>query len=383
MLFKLLLAVVGFGGLSAEAARLNQNDISILMPLPTLLTENQFLKPETVATGGELLPAWLYAKMPPIAMEDPAVTFKKLRVVGIRVDPCFVPAPPRTGCQAQIRMIWQPAHKETETTFRMLDAAVHTFYDLTAEEMTALITDLEKLKDKYQLSGEDEPLSVNPTLRRLGVDSAYARDLFAILLARAGAARMSQATFMQLLDAEDSWAFGGFMVSGSKAEDLTIPRIPGFLQTFTNKPLIFNATYYSKGGMTPAPAPGRDTFTFLIQESRDIGKEQEAEVITAVKGIYRLEDPRRHNAQTADCVSCHAAMPARRWANRQFPWLTLDLVAGVNAYKSRYNLSNTSTYPDNTRMLRAFGYGNVEPAISQRVVNETASVLERLYPPAK
>lgn len=379
MLVKLLLAVVGFGGWSAAAAPLNQNDVSILLPLPTLFTDDQYLKPGTVGADGELLPPWLYSKMPTLALEDPAVTYSKLRVIAIRLDPCFVPAPPRTGCQAQIRMIWQPSQKNDETTFRMLDAAVHTFYDLSAAEFKALVADLEKLKDKYGLTDGDEPLAVNPTLRKLGVGSDYSRDLFATLLARAGARRLSQATFMQLHDEEDSWTFGGFMVAGTQASDLAIPRISGFRQTFTNKPLIFSATYYSQGKFDPQPE-GKDTYNLLVQDSREIGKEQEPAVIAGVKAIHRLEDPRVHNAQTADCASCHAAMPARRWAYRQMPWLMLGMVTGGNAYKSRFNQENTSTYPDNTRMLRAFGWGNVEPAISQRVVNETAAVLETLYP---
>ena len=55
-------------------------------------------------------------------------------------------------------------------------------------------------------------------------------------------------------------------------------------------------------------------------------------------------------------------------------------------YTSPYNLSNTTGIATtNDRSLRAFGWLFQQPAISQRVINETAQVLgemETRFPPA-
>ncbi len=74
--------------------------------------------------------------MPDLTHETSEVIYEKLRVVGIRVDPCFPLMPPATGCQAQVRMVWQPIETDGNGQTRFIDAAVHTFYNLSDLEFS-------------------------------------------------------------------------------------------------------------------------------------------------------------------------------------------------------------------------------------------------------
>src|SRR5690606_37362574 len=137
---------------------------------------------------------------------------------------------------------------------------------------------------------------------------------------------------------------------------IRIARIGATEQEFANEPLAFSPHYYANASIQPAPQ-GEDTFSTLVSESRDFGRDRETEVVAGVRSIYRIENPARHNAQTLDCVSCHAAESARVWATRQFPWLSLELEGAPFRFRSRFDLNNTSPLVGNTQVLRAFGYG--------------------------
>lgn len=370
----LLYAYITIAPVTAWSAALSQNDVSILIPLPQSLASAPLFQPTSMGAFGELLPKIVYDKMPALEFQTPDETFKKLRVVGVRIDPCFPLTPPATGCQPQIRMIWQPIVGDANEQARSIDAAVHTFYNLSSDDFSILIAELEKLKTTKGSGILDEVLSVNPLLKKFGLDSAYAKELFSILLSHVGSKRLSQATFMQLSGLGNVWIFGGFLISGSQIADLPIPRITGFTQTFQSA----SSTYFLSSGASPAPK-GADTFNLLIRESRDITRADEPEVIESTMSTFRIENPNNHNPHTVDCVSCHIAQAARTFATRQYPWLFLEGRGQQFKFQSKFNLINLSPNQNNTMLLRSFGYSGVDPAISQRTINETAAVLEKLY----
>ncbi len=377
ILFSLLCFVVAS---AAIAAPLSQNDISILMPMPDGASVDLLWQPSTKGAFGELLPVRVYDFMPSLGFETPEEMYPNLRVVGIRLDPCFVKvdAAP-TDCQSQIRMVWQPW--ESDLPLRFQDVAIHTFYDVPNADFPQLIAKLEALKDKYQQTTQDEAVGVNPMLKRQGLGSAYAKELFEILLAQVGESRMSQATFMKLSGAGNIWIFGGLVVSGTVINPLPIPRIKTAMQTFTNNPNTLTPTYFASGSIRPVPT-GADTVGFLTANSSLLAPKDEPQIIESTMSAFRIENPRRHDTNSMDCVSCHVAQPARVWATRQYPWLVLEYRGKEFAFQSKLNLKNESPNQNNTTIVRAFGYFRADPAISQRTINETAAVLEKLYPPA-
>ena len=82
-----------------QAATLGLNDVSILLPLPTTQSNDRLFRPLAKGTFGELLPRNIYDLMPELLLETSEETFHKLRVVGIRLDPCFPTSAEATQCQ--------------------------------------------------------------------------------------------------------------------------------------------------------------------------------------------------------------------------------------------------------------------------------------------
>ncbi len=172
------------------------------------------------------------------------------------------------------------------------------------------------------------------------------------------------------------WIFGGFLVAGTQINILPIARIARSTQSFFNSSFLSN---YFDGGVNPIPE-GADNFNLLIRSSRKIAPTDEKQVVENTMSVFRIENPNNHNPHTMDCVSCHTAQPARIWADRQYPWLMLEGRGERFKFKSKFNLTNSSKDAGNTKLMRSFGYNGAEPAINQRVINETAAVLEKLYP---
>lgn len=370
---------------SAHALNLSQNDMSVLMPLPKTLTEGGLLAPIDQGQYGELLPKALFDQLPPLLVRQPGSLFDSLRVVALRFDPCFPAMPPVNACTPQVRLVWQPLMEEVENNVKFvstIDVAVHTFYDLPSIEFTALIWRLEQLKASSGRRIEDEALTVNPTLRSFGLRSQYAKTLFATVMSSIGAKRMSRITFMQVdrlpdYSTGETWSFGGLDLSaGEPNGSIQIPRVGGTLHSFKGR--TSNALYFD-GETKPAPT-GPDTIGILITDSKVLAPKDELEIKSAAAAALRIENPKLHSAHTIDCVSCHLAFSARTWAIRHYPWMNLRSGAAFgDVYWSRRNLENTSQTLGNSNVLRGFGYIGNKPAVSQRVVNETAEAITKLY----
>ena len=132
-----------FVSMSASASW-NLNDVTFLMPLPQQIEGNQLLQLNSPAKGGSLLPEELTLKIPPLSIQrDNAQVIASLRVVAVRVDPCF-PLPVPEACQRQVRLVWQPLEIGIRSKVQTVDAALHSFYVLTDEEFAVF----EAVRDK-------------------------------------------------------------------------------------------------------------------------------------------------------------------------------------------------------------------------------------------
>lgn len=357
----------------AGAHSLTLNDVSILYPLPSSEDEDTLYRPTSRGAYGELIPVVVYQKIPAIAVEPAHKTYEKLRAVGIRIDPCFPKSASDSSCVPQIRMVWQPLTPRKGMPYIAVDAALHTFYDLPRDDFRKLIAEIEKLKSTQSVSTSDEPLGIHPILKKEGLRGKYAQSLAKILLSHVGEKRLSQATFMRLTGGDTAWNFGGFIVQGENIRSLPIARISHAIQAFTNNAKTSALTDFVDASIGPAPK-GPDTFVELVE------KRSKRPVKEMVSGILNVENPKRHNAHTVDCASCHIAQAARNWAFFQYPKLKLHELAEKERFVSRFNLTNTSAFQNRTTVLRAFGYFGTEPAISQRTIHESAAALEALYP---
>jgi hypothetical protein len=349
------------------------NDVSYLMPLPTQINNDGLLRFESEGARGPLLTADLILNLPVIAAGfDAGVEQDTLRVVGVRIDPCF-PLPTPQSCQRQIRLIWQPISLDPRTRqVSTTDAAVHSFYLLSDTDFSALLKDLANWKKKFKVRTQGLPLQVHPAWKK-DSDSSL-REFEKIILKYAGQENLMRVTVMILGGADNLWQFVGFSVVNGQLQEIMIPRLSlSSAQTFVNS----SNTDIFRGGFAPKPQ-GEDLLNHLILNSDGL-KDQDELIQKEVGAAYKIENPKFYTPENMDCVSCHTAQTARLWSLRNRPQLKLDQVWDSVSYKNlKYNLSNNSPEVWNTHNLRGFGYFERGMALSQRVINESAEVADAI-----
>ena len=363
---------------ASAASAWDVNDVSILLPLASTLASSGVLRPSTQGKAGELLPARFLGMLPLLSESSAAFPNQSLAVVGVRIDPCFPGiANPPEPCHFQIRMVWQPMF-QVGANLEAMDAAVHTFYELTSGEFTELSQKIAVLNAKSGLSTKGLPLGVHPLIASQGLSGSYWQELSSIILSYTGEARLVRFTFMSSSTADMMWDFGGFDITPQKITRMVIPRIQTRDQSFVN---VTHDMVHFNGGAKPEAPGDVDTFSRIVANSGNFTPEDSAIVKASVESIYRIENPTIHSPATVDCASCHTAEPARLWAISVFSELHLD--QSQYRFQSAFNLQNTTESGSTTHLLRAFGYDGKTPAISQRTINESAAVAGALNAKSK
>lgn len=350
-------------------------DVSVLYPLPEVNHWNDLLSP-TTATN--LLPFEYFENITFLMNRPNDLTYPLLRVVGVRIDPCFMEGRGPLRCECQIRFIWQPLAKtDVETT--TADATLHVFFRLDDSEFDMLVKKLSDLKGRYFHDYPDHgltALSIHPLLKKYGLRSAYARELNGIFLDTIKDKEMKRITFMKLKGVNDIWVFGGFNIKHGAFTQMQIPRIDeaAIQQDFINSMAMNNNPTKFMGGIFPSSDPNQ-LFNIIAKDSFEIDSTREIEIRDMVREIADFEHPQRHNPTTLDCVTCHLANTMRSWSNINFRELNLQEDYDQNKYlNSNFNLTNASEKQGQTNIVRMFGYFDEKPFIAQRTINESAEV---------
>ncbi len=359
------------------SASFGLNDISILIPLPKNETELNQL----IATSPEIMPKKLFDSLPiltPMLAQNDLYS-KYLKVVGLRFDPCFTSGFQPQICRPQIRLVWQPLVK-TNNNYTTVDVAVHSFYEFDAFEWHSIIDELRKISNTdLSLS-----LQVHPVLNREGFNSNYWKQLKELVLKNAIHKNLIQMTTMTLR-ADRVWSFNGLEFKNNQWQQIEIPTLK-----FPNRPeaKIINQAFILepesllnlrefKGSVTLLDLNNKNWFNLISDSIKFAETKTEAEIVDSIKLAQNIENPRNHNPGTIDCVSCHISQTIRLWGKSKLK--TYNQI--FNLEKSKYanpnfNLKNNSLNPENTNRVRAFGYFDDEPIISDRVINETAESLK-------
>lgn len=172
---------------------LQLNDVSQLFPLATSAIERDVAMLAATSAGprGPLLPSAVYGAVGPIQAFGSEQAVASLRVVAMRLDPCFAdlaPSPTGAGCAAQLRLVLQPISEfpDNDGRFPAFDAAVHTFYRLSRAEVYALKDAVVALR-LANTSGEAlGPLAPHPILVQQGLGGPYGAGLRDLILGAAG-----------------------------------------------------------------------------------------------------------------------------------------------------------------------------------------------------
>ncbi len=357
-----------------EAATFGMNDVSMLLPLPSPQGIAGMLSPVDGGAKGQLLPKDIYLRFPALDNRFDAQTLydNNFKVIGIRIDPCFAEGT-STVCRKQIRLVWQPLAAFKDGTIT-LDAAVHSFYEFSDAEWAILLKKWARISKGNMTEG----LLINPTLKQEGYAGPTWIALKKIVLESCGDKNLVRVTGMRL-SAMRMWTFMGFDRINRQWTAMTIPRTSSTQESFVLVPEgLFDLNAF-QGTLSPTPQ-GEELLLGLVTESRDFRlKRSESDAKTLMTHMIQFENPTMHNPGTVDCVSCHMAQVVRIWGEHNYSSWNWKTEFESNRFSLKdENLENNSVNPFNTNRVRAFGYFDADPILSQRVINETGLVVERL-----
>lgn len=176
------------------------NDATVIYPLPQSQEGvEQMLAPQDSGKGGPLLPQRFWQRLPAINQgESLTRTYRNLRVVAVRFDPCFKV---EGECRAQVRLVWQPIDQAgygstSPQGLETKDAAVHSFHTLGAAAFRQMIAEYDMLSRGPAETYGDAPLQVHPVMRQQGLEGRFALGLRRLLLKYCGEANLWRVTSM-------------------------------------------------------------------------------------------------------------------------------------------------------------------------------------------
>ncbi|WP_413568271.1 hypothetical protein ACLWBD_11560 [Bdellovibrio sp. HCB117] len=352
---------------SSSAIAMSLNDLTILLPLPQESEMSLVLKPEDKGAQGALLSKKTYQEIVQLVPEVPnhIIWKQALQVVGVRIDPCFTEGEGPLPCRRQIRLVWQPVFHE-EGVVDTRDAAIHSFYEFDDESFKKVWQAWQKLSS----GSSQDALQIHPRLKKEGLHGAYWIYLRSLILNFCGENNLIRMTAMNVMAGEQLWIFSGFDVINGQAKHMAIPRIRGQTQGVIQSSSQFQSF---SGGMMPAPEEHDPEFSKLTADSWTAKKKfTEAQIREVLGRALEYENPERHNPGTIDCASCHLANMVHQWGEVNFAQFNWNSDFKESKFQSAWNLTNPTKTTIKTNQLRAFGYFTNVPAISQRVINETA-----------
>ena len=327
-------------------------DTTFLLPLASPLSAT------TTGRHGLLVPRAHFDAIirhePLTRTDEPDDLYAALKVVAVRLDPCFVEARQTRDCPSQVRLVLQPvfaggpgspANANAPLTTR--DAALHAFYDVPPDELRSLAQALLELRGDSP--GDTISTHVAP------------EEAAALVLKRIGEDRLTRITHMSVHASNEAWVFAGFDIdpeTGRRTDLL----VPGGIETpahdFRFEQHLTNTGTDGELAATliPEPVIEPDIAGFLDARRREsLSAEAQTKALSA---FTRLLDPAQHDPGTVDCASCHIASAASHFASR-------TAESAPSAY-------------DDTKNQRMLGYYFAEPTVSPRVVAETDLVVETL-----
>ena len=356
------------------------NDVTVVYPLPLSLAGlEQMLAPQEAGKGGPLLPQKFWQRLPALNQGESSVrTYRTLRAVAVRFDPCFRSA---GDCYPQVRFVWQPIDQagygsSSPQGLEAKDATVHSFHTLNAQAFRQMMAEYDVLSRHLAGSRDDAPLQVHPALRQQGLDGRFAQGLRRLLLKYCGEANLWRITAMSTLVGGDKWEFRGFNIVDGQPVDIVIPRTGNaVLQSYFVS--LLSDRDYTNGKLSPAPT-GEDNLNRMLRDSRTLVIHGADTLLGLGESVARIENPDIHSADSMDCVSCHASQVAGSLLFDKQPRLAQHPQVISQAYRNAPLLRDLPGNPTRPRVLRALGYFEKFPVLSRRVVNETAEVVSQL-----
>lgn len=362
---------------------LQLNDVSIVLPLPGSVEDRDTHMLAATAAGprGALFPQDVYAALNADLVFSSELPYTALRVVAMRIDPCFGPVLPpadESTCEAQMRLVLQPiAGPNNDFEYEAFDSAIHTFHRLTREQLYAAKDTIVALRLASSGGEALGPLAPHPIIVQQGLGGTFHAGLRALILDVAGAENLTRVATMHKT-ASQTWSFTIFDIASTAPVQIarrTIASVaPG-----TTVQLGFAFNLPDVDASFQPPPTGPDAFNDLAST---ISASSLDPTIRRAQfdALMRTENPHANTPDSVSCVTCHFAMLVKkRIAEPRFGLFDSSSpdvytpIADVIAPGELRPTFSTTTFDFN---IHAFSYLGTDLAIAQRTVNESAAVLE-------
>ena len=288
--------------------------------------------------------------------------YEKLRVTSLRLDPCIDGFDPHAAtCLRGLRLVLQPIWP-LGSDFDVIDASVHVFYELSPTEWTGFL-------DRYaSIRTEDLselPLGVHPVLSN-DMEGPFATALRDLVTEFATSERMVRMTLMATGRSGNNWFWAGFDRDGNAWNKMEL--LNGFEED--------SFTQFGRDAFMSPPSPVHGFPSELLHnESLDVLSD--AEVEAALQRVYEIENPTMTNATNVPCAACHIADETRGHVLERRGLMEMDVVERYA--NSNFDLNAPKSDENIGKNMHAFSYFRQDaPTVSQRVVNESAEVVEAL-----
>jgi hypothetical protein len=344
-------------GGSGETRKLGMNNVSMV-----LSTLNEFGRMDGINSARDLVPRDLYHRVA-TSHHDIAYDFGDFIIFAIRFDLCdrVAPGPCPEGVDGSLRLVFQPVQPIAGAA----DAGLHAFYAIPAAELGFVINELRAIA---RLSGPS-PLGALRGTGPGGIGELPQR-LHALVDRYARADKLIRLSAMgqDLRSAEPRVVFRGVELRDGEMVDITVATLEATQQEA--------ALTGSDSTYDVAPIADQPVGLALALQASAFDAATPAEQRAALDALVATQNPTLHTSSTAQCVSCHTSthLAVHRALSAGIDVSSLPgyftttrdtrLLAGISVRDSR--------------SLHAFGWLGNELAISQRVANETAIVLDEI-----
>jgi hypothetical protein len=368
-------------GTPGQPGTVQMNDVSILFPLTG--PPSSYLGASAQGRGGVLVTPELYDAVDGIGATDQRTAYGDLHVVAMRLDPCFAS---QTPCENQLRLIFQQVTTvDGKTT--AADSGMHVFYRISREDLEAMTASIQALREASAPGERLGGLAPHPIMVREGLDGPMASGVRALILQYAGSSEITRITSFSLGNT-NLWNFFAFDVNDPSTASVSfrdVPTIEGGLSPSFQRgdgggPAESNDVRGTFAPITSSP----DGFAPLADETSAAAMTPDARR-AAFDGLVRVDHPAKSTPETIDCASCHLATPVATMIAEPIYGLVerddQDAFHADGTFVLPSEMAPTFLYGAQPFNLHAFSYVGADPAINQRVVNETAAIVAALDAP--
>ncbi len=345
-----------------ETQHLGMNDISIVAPTIEPPTS---LKMTGIDGTRDLVPRTLYAQLA-TSHGDIINDFEDFMVFGIRFDLCdrVATGPCPEGADGSLRVVFQP--RLAQPFVVAADVGLHAFYTIPAAELGFVINELRAVA---RLNGTgtfvDLGLTESPSSTIEGVQRFHA-----LLKTYVNPDRLIRLALMGQ-DARSSTPHVVFRGLELHDGQWTNTKVAGLDATQQDVVLTDTDPSYDVTPVADSPANFALTLT-----SGSFDAAAPADQRNALDALVATQNPLLHTSATVPCVACHTStyLGVHR---------AQVAVVGLGTLPSRFQTTHDVRVLDGISAtspvsLHNFGWLGGDVAISQRVANETAMVLDEI-----